>query len=65
MSFVIAQPVEGISLNGLEYLLDENDNVKKFDTYDLAHDFVVAHIDEVTPAEFILSTAELPHLSDQ
>ena len=65
MSFVIAQPVEGISLNGLEYLLDDDDNVKIFKSYDEAHDFVVTHIDEVTPEEFILSTAEVAHLSNQ
>jgi hypothetical protein len=60
MSFVIAQPIEGISLNGLEYLLDENENVKVFKSYDEAHEFVSTHIDEVTPEEFILSTAECP-----
>ena len=65
MSYVIAQPVEGISLNGLEYLLDDDNNVKIFKSYDLAHDFVVAHIDEVTPEEFILATAECPDLSNK
>lgn len=66
MSFVIAQPVEGIYLNGLEYLLDDDNNVKIFKSYDEAHDFVVTHIDEVTPEEFILSTAEVGfHLSNQ
>lgn len=63
MSFVIAQPIEGISLNGLEYLLDDNENVKIFKSYDEAHDFVSTHIDEVTPEEFILATAECPDLN--
>lgn len=40
MAFVIARPINGISLNGLEYVLDENGEDKTFDTKEGAYEFL-------------------------
>lgn len=38
--FAISRPIEGISLNGDEYLLDENDDIMTFETEKEAIDFL-------------------------
>lgn len=40
---VIARPINGISLNGLEYVLDEFGEVKRFETRCDAVDFLKGH----------------------
>jgi hypothetical protein len=37
--FAIARPINGVTINGNEYLLDENDNIKLFATRESAVDF--------------------------
>lgn len=46
--FIIGRPIEGISLNGLEYLLDDERNgITHFDTEEEARRFMAEHgIDE-------------------
>jgi hypothetical protein len=41
MAFVISRFQEGISLNPREFVLDEKDEVMKFDTEELAKDFLI------------------------
>lgn len=41
--FTISRPIEGISLNGDEYLLDGNDEPKVFATFELAILFMQAN----------------------
>jgi len=38
---VVGKPINGISLNGLEYLLDDEDNMMKFETREFAKYFLV------------------------
>ena len=40
---VISRPVNGISLNGKEYVLDDKGDIKLFDTRDTALDFLKAN----------------------
>ena len=46
MSIVIGRPIEGISLNGLEYLLDENGEYKMFDSKEDAKAFLNSSFEE-------------------
>ena len=41
MAYVISRFQEGISLNPREFVLDEKDEVMKFDTEELAKDFLI------------------------
>jgi hypothetical protein len=41
MAYVISRFQEGISLNPREFVLDENDEVIKFDTEEQAEDFLI------------------------
>lgn len=42
MKFVIRRPIEGISLNGFEYVLDgEDGDIKFFDSEEQARDFLI------------------------
>jgi len=41
--YIVGRPINGISINGLEFILDENDEEMKFDTQEDAIGFVVAH----------------------
>lgn len=40
---VVSRAINGISLNGSEYLLDENDDVMKFDDVESAKNFLKNH----------------------
>ena len=62
-TYVIAKPIEGISLNGYEYLLDSKDDVKVFNSYQDAHDFVSEAITDQEPDEFIRATDDCPDLN--
>jgi hypothetical protein len=47
MAYIISRFQEGISLNPREFVLDENDELMKFETYDEAKEFLLeAGIDE-------------------
>ena len=39
--YVIGRPIEGISINGREYVLDDNDKVMKFETVLSAKMFLI------------------------
>ena len=39
-NYTISRPINGITINGNEYLLDENDEVMKFPTEDSARTFL-------------------------
>lgn len=38
---IIGRPINGISLNGNEYILDENEEVKVFDSQEDAKEFLI------------------------
>ena len=40
MGIVIGRPINGISINGLEYMLDENGDYKLFNTKEEAKEFL-------------------------
>lgn len=46
MGIVIGRPIEGISLNGLEYLMDENGDYKLFNTKEEAKEFLNSNFEE-------------------
>ena len=46
MGIVIGRPINGISLNGLEYLLDENGDYKLFNSKEEAKAFLNSSFEE-------------------
>ena len=46
MSIVIGRPINGISVNGLEYLLDENGEYKQFESTEEAKTFLNSMFEE-------------------
>ena len=40
---IIGRPIGGISLNPLEYVLDENDEIMTFTDMKAAHSFLIEH----------------------
>lgn len=62
--YYIGRPINGISLNGREYILDADDNVMKFKSKQDACDFLHANgaTEEIIEAEGIeiLDEDELP-----
>jgi hypothetical protein len=46
MSIVIGRPINGISINGLEYLLDENGEYKQFESTEEAKTFLNSMFEE-------------------
>ncbi len=57
-TYVIAQPIEGISLNGYEYLLDDQEEIMVFNSYDNAHYFVTECITDENQEDFIRATVD-------
>lgn len=45
--YVISRPVEGVTLNGKEYLLDADQNLMEFESRQAALDFLDADEDEL------------------
>ena len=45
---VISKPINGISINGDEYLLDENNEHMEFDSIEVAKEFLIENGLEVT-----------------
>lgn len=43
MSFVVARPIEGITINGLEFLLDDEGEMLLFESKDEAKQFLTEH----------------------
>ena len=43
MSWLISRPINGISINGKEYVLDEKGNEMVFDTMIAAKEFLAKH----------------------
>lgn len=43
MSVLIKRPINGITINGFEYVLDDNENEIAFDTLEDAKAFLVKH----------------------
>jgi hypothetical protein len=46
MAIVIGRPINGISVNGLEYLLDENGEYKQFESTEEAKTFLNSMFEE-------------------
>ena len=46
MGIVIGRPINGISLNGLEYMLDEKGDYKLFNTKEEAKEFLNSNFEE-------------------
>ena len=46
MGIVIGRPINGISINGLEYMLDENGDYKLFNTKEEAKEFLNSNFEE-------------------
>jgi hypothetical protein len=46
MSIVIGRPINGISINGLEYLLDEDGEYKQFESTEEAKTFLNSMFEE-------------------
>lgn len=42
MSILIGRHINGITINSLEYAKDDNDNLFKFDTEELANSFLLS-----------------------
>lgn len=43
MSIIIGRPINGISINGDEYLLDDDNNLMEFESKKAAQDFLKKH----------------------
>jgi hypothetical protein len=55
-NYVIARPIENVSLNGYEYLLDDNNEVIVFATYQEAYDYIAPHVPDEEPNDYIHET---------
>jgi len=53
MKYLIARPINGISINGNEYLLDNNNKPMEFSNYDECLDFIKENITDENPEDFI------------
>lgn len=43
MAYIIGRVIEGISLNGLEYLLDDDEKILEFDSINVANSYLLEH----------------------
>ncbi len=58
MIYVIGKPINGISINGLEYLLDENDKIIKFNDRDDCLKYITEKVTDSDPEDFLWEKAE-------
>tara|TARA_R100001244_G_scaffold104496_3_gene77520 strand:- start:485 stop:688 length:204 start_codon:yes stop_codon:yes gene_type:complete len=53
VKYCIGRPIEGISLNGNEYLLDGKGNVMTFEDYNACIAYVSENITDVNPEDYV------------
>ena len=53
MVYVIGRPINGISINGLEYLLDENDKIIEFNDRDDCIKYITKNVTDSDPEDFL------------
>ena len=53
MKYLIERPINGISINGNKYLLDNNNELVEFSDYDKCLDFIKENITDEEPEGFI------------
>ena len=53
MKYLIARPINGISINGNEYLLNDDDSVMEFEEKENCLEFIKAMITDVDPEDYI------------
>ena len=58
MVYVIGRPINGISINGLEYLLDENDKIIKFNDRDDCLKYITEKVTDSDPEDFLWEKEE-------
>jgi len=58
MVYVIGRPINGISINGLEYLLDENDKIIKFNDRDDCLKYITEKVTDLDPEDFLWEKEE-------
>ena len=51
--YVIGRPIEGVTLNGNEYLMDKDNKILEFTDYNDCINHVVIHITDENPEDFI------------
>jgi hypothetical protein len=58
MIYVIGKPINGISINGLEYLLDENDKIIKFNDSPFSIKYITEKVTDSDPEDFLWEKEE-------
>ena len=58
MKYAIGRPREGISLNGNKWLLDDNNKLITFDTWDEAVVYVKEKVIKVDPEDYVFSIVD-------
>tara|TARA_R100001082_G_scaffold7750_1_gene4657 strand:- start:3896 stop:4084 length:189 start_codon:yes stop_codon:yes gene_type:complete len=58
MIYVIGRPINGISINGLEYLLDEKNKIIKFNNRDDCLKYIAKNITDSDPEDFLWEREE-------
>ena len=58
MVYVIGRPINGISINGLEYLLDENDKIIEFNDRDDCIKYITKNVTDSDPEDFLWEKEE-------
>ena len=53
MTYVIARPIKGISLNGNEYLLNNDGSVMEFKEKNDCLEFIKAMITDIDPEDYL------------
>jgi len=53
MRYCIARPINGISINGNEYVLNENDDIMVFDSRKSCLKFIKENIDNDNPVDYL------------
>lgn len=65
MKFTIGRPINGITINGLEYVRNQDDSTMLFDTKDDAVNFLKGnHFMDDEIARFVIEEEEVPVLQE-